>query len=65
MTSTLVETINTTIDDMVTDFFYYARKEDEELPLGEIEREVSMGHISADDIIARFAEGVKERLEKK
>ena len=63
MSKSTVETIYRIVDDIVGDFFYYDRKEDENLPVGEIEREVSMGNISADDIIKRFAKGVKEHLE--
>jgi len=65
MSNTIVENINLTVDDLVMNFFYYDRKEDEELPLGEIEREVSRKNISADDIVERFAKGVREHLEGK
>ena len=65
MSDTTVEHIDDTIDDLVGDFFYYGRKEDENLPVGEIEREVSAGSISADYIIERFANGVRNHLEGK
>lgn len=49
-----------TVTDMVTDFTYYDRKEDEELPRGAIEAAVQQGEISVDEIVAHFrAELVK------
>jgi len=65
MSDTTILHIDNTIDDLVGKFLYYDRKEDENLPPGEIEREVSMGTISVDYIIERFAEGVRNHLEGK
>jgi len=55
MPESTVELINSTITDLVSQFLYYDRKEDESLPVGEIEREISLGNISVDDIIDRFS----------
>jgi len=43
-----------TVTDMVADFLYYDRKEDEDLPVGDIEKSVSLGIVSIDEIVAKF-----------
>lgn len=43
-----------TVEDLVTDFLYYDRKEDEDLPLGAIEDAVKYGEVSIEEIIAAF-----------
>lgn len=48
------ETILETVDDLVADFLYYDRKEDEDLPLGDIQKAIATGKISADEIVERF-----------
>ena len=50
------------VDDLVSDFLYYDRKEDEELPRGAIEDAVRDGIITEDEIIAKFSEELKEAL---
>jgi len=45
-----------TISDLVSDFLYYDRKEDEELPVGAIETEIKSGKLSIDDIVTKFRE---------
>lgn len=52
----LPKIIEDTIDDLVFKFLHDDRKEDEELPRGEIERLVSEGEIMCCQIPARFAE---------
>lgn len=47
-------TILNTIDDLVSNFYYYDRKEDEDLPVGEIQRAVQRGDISFNEIVDRF-----------
>jgi hypothetical protein len=49
------EVIFGTIEDLVTDFLYYDRKEDEELPVGAIEEAVAAGEITAEEMTAKFA----------
>lgn len=52
--------IEARIDDLVCDFLYYDRKEDEDLPRGAIEKAITDGVTSAEEIVARF----KKELEK-
>ncbi len=42
------------IHDLVIDFMFYDRKDDEELERGHIEEAVTAGEITADDIVAEF-----------
>jgi len=51
-----------TVADLVSDFLYYDRKEDEELPRGEIEMMVEIGIISEDEIVQRFREELHNGL---
>jgi hypothetical protein len=48
------EKIIVTVKDLVGDFMYYGRKEDEELPVGEIEAAVNNGEITVDEIVNVF-----------
>lgn len=43
-----------TITDMVSNFLYYDRKEDENLPRGAVEEAVNSGLISVQEIIDKF-----------
>jgi hypothetical protein len=43
------------VDDCVSDLLYYDRKEDEDLPRGEIEKAIQAGEITAQDIADHFA----------
>jgi hypothetical protein len=49
-----------TVDDMVADFLYYKRKEDEDLPVGAIEKAIREGKITKEDIVIRFAQQLRE-----
>jgi len=51
--------LQNTIDDLVGKFLYYDRKEDEELPRGEIERMVRDGETTVDAIVKRFEEQIR------
>ena len=42
------------IEDLVKDFLYYDRREDEDLPVGEIERAVRDGEITVDEMVSAF-----------
>lgn len=42
------------IDDSVGNLLYYNRKEDEDLPVGVIEKLVADGVVTLDEIVARF-----------
>lgn len=54
------ETVLTAISDLVSDFLYYDRKEDEDLTMGAIEALVEKGELTVDEMVARF----REELEK-
>jgi hypothetical protein len=51
-----------TVRDLVGDFLYYDRKEDEQLPRGAIQQAVRDGDISEDTIIAEFATHLRKGL---
>lgn len=48
------ELIIANVQDLVVDFLYYDRKEDEELGLGDIEKAISEGIIKESEIIEIF-----------
>lgn len=56
------EHIEANVDDLITDFLYYDRKEDETLPVGAIEEAVKAGEITAEEIVARFASRLRAGL---
>jgi hypothetical protein len=54
------ERILATVEDMVSNFLYYDRKEDEYLRMGEIEAAIKAGEITAEEIAERFRKGLGE-----
>lgn len=48
------EILENTIIDMVSNFLYYDRKEDEDLPVGAIDEAIRTGRTSVDEIVSRF-----------
>lgn len=50
------------IDDLVSDFLYYDRKEDEDLPRGAIEKAIEDQVISAEEIVSKFKEALERGL---
>lgn len=50
--------------DLPANFLYYDRKEDEELPAGEIEAAIAAGEVSVEEILAPLAEALR-RLDTK
>lgn len=50
------------VDDLVTSLMYYDRKEDEELPKGAIEEAVENGEVSREELVERFAAGIRRAL---
>jgi len=56
------EKILNCVHDLVSDFMYYDRKEDEELPRGSIEQAVKDKVISVDYIISEFEKELKAQL---
>jgi dTDP-4-amino-4,6-dideoxygalactose transaminase len=57
------QTIINAIDDTVSSFLYYDRKEDEELPRGAIEEAIKSGEITYGEIIDRFKQKIYEGLD--
>lgn len=53
------ETILIYVDDLLSSFLYYDRKECEELPRGEIEDAVAAGEITVDEMVAKFRAGLE------
>jgi len=51
-----------TVSDLVTNFLYYDRKGDEDLPLGEIQEAIKKGEITEEEIVKRFQEKLHEGL---
>lgn len=57
--------MNYTISDMVSNFLYYDRKEDEDLPRGAIEEAIEAGEISIREIVEAFRNELNRGLEVK
>jgi hypothetical protein len=57
-------TIFAVIEGMVTDFLYYDREEDEDLPLDAIQLAISKGEISVDEIATAFKEQLIKKLKE-
>ena len=57
-------TIENEISDSVSRMLYYDRKEDDELPVGVIDKAVRDGEISVDDMVNKFREELEKGLEK-
>lgn len=53
------------IQDCVSNFLYYDRKEDFDMPVGKIESLIKNGDLSEQEIIDLFAEHLLDGLEKK
>jgi hypothetical protein len=50
------------VEDLVVDFLYYDRKEDEDLPMGAIEQALASGEITKQEIVDRFDKKLDECL---
>ena len=50
------------VRDLVTDFLYYDRKEDEELGINSIQTAIKEGIISEEEIVKEFAYYLKEGI---
>lgn len=57
------ETVFAVIDDAVATLLIRDREDDEDLPIGEIERLVEAGDLSIDEMVDRFRESLEEHLE--
>lgn len=51
-----------TVDDLVVDFIYYARKEDEVLQRGIIEAYIQSGDVTIEEIVERFSKKLHDAL---
>ena len=58
----MIENIENTIEDLVSDFLYYDRKEDEDLPIWAIQKAIKDGLITKEQIIKKFEESLNEGL---
>lgn len=56
------ELIQNTITDMISNFLFYDRKEDEYLPRGEIEDAIKNGEITVEEIVSQFENSLREAL---
>jgi hypothetical protein len=56
------ELILDTISDLVKDFIYYDRKEDEDLPVGSIEDVIRAGQITINEMVGQFRSVLIEEL---
>ena len=50
------------ISDIVADYLYYNRKEDEDLNRDDMEQLITSGQLTADEIIERFDKYLREAL---
>ena len=48
------------VEDLVSNFLYYDRKEDEDLPVGKIEELIEDKTISIDELVERFRQALLE-----
>jgi hypothetical protein len=51
------------VEDLVADFLYYDRKEDEDLKFGDIELAIKEGVVSVDEITDKFKNILIENIE--
>ena len=51
-----------TIEDLISDFLYYDRKEDEELFRGDIEEAIESGVVTIEEIVEKFSSELKKHL---
>ncbi len=52
------ELIIAAVKDLARNFVFYDRKDDEELPSGEIENAIIAGEITIDEIVSTFREAI-------
>lgn len=64
MADTRRDTILNIVDDLVSDFLYYDRKEDEDLPRGAIEEAVRAGEVTVDEIVEKFRATLQPHLSR-
>lgn len=52
-----------TTSDLVGKFLYYDRQEDEDLPVGAIERAIKDGEITVDEIVGYFRNEIEKSID--
>ena len=50
------------VDDLVSNFLYYDRKEDEEIPIGYIDQSIQKNLITEEEIVEQFRASLKKGL---
>jgi len=63
MTKSKADLIYDTVNDLVADFLYYDRQEDEELPYGEIQKAIVAEDVSVEQIVNWFEAKLCEGLQ--
>ena len=58
----MYEIIENTIDDLISNFLYFDRIKDEDLPVGAIQKAVKEGEITKEQIIKKFSEILNSSL---
>lgn len=61
-TKTRADRIRGTVSDLVSDFLYYDRKEDEDLPRGAIQDAIAANELTADNLVGWFREELTKGL---
>jgi hypothetical protein len=56
------EKILAEVSDLVADFLYYGRKDDEDLPRGAIESALAAGELSLDELVGAFKTELEDNL---
>jgi len=57
------QTILNVIEDTVSKFFYYDRKDDEELGVGDLSDAIESGIISVNEIVMAFKDSIENGVE--
>ncbi len=56
-------TVLAALEDMISGFLYYDRKEDDNLPLGAIEEAITRKKLTMDEMTQRFRDALQESVE--
>jgi hypothetical protein len=62
MTDLNIEKLDGYVEDLISNFLFYDRKEDEDLPKGAIEEAINAGNFNAEDIVNLFRKHLIEGL---
>ena len=52
------------VKDLVSNFLYYDRKDDEDLPRGVIQEQIQLGNIIIEEIVDTFREELTKKLKE-